>query len=40
MRFVFNIGVDFYKTANQDLALAYPIGKDHPLQQYTPEVGE
>lgn len=39
MRYVFNLNSEFYKTANLDLGLAYPIGKDHPLKQYIPQIG-
>lgn len=40
MRFIFNQNSDFYKTNNLDLMLNYPLGKDRPLQQYLPQVGE
>lgn len=40
MRFIFNLNADYYKSANLDLSLAYPIGKDHPLPQYSPAAGE
>lgn len=36
MRFVFNCSSDYYKTANIDMSLVYPLGKDRPLQQYSP----
>lgn len=40
LRFVFNLNSEFYKSANLDASLAFPIGRDRPLQQYRPAVGE
>ena len=40
IRLIFCHNSEFYKTANLDPTLNYPLGKDRPLVQHFPKVGE
>lgn len=39
LKYIFNYGAEFYKVADVDEAMKYPIGRTRPLQNYSPAVG-
>lgn len=40
LRSIFNTNAEFYKKANVDLAMKFPLGIHRPLINYEPKVGE
>ena len=40
LRNIFNASAEFYKKADHDTAMRFPLGRDRPLTSYRPAVGE
>jgi len=40
LRYLYDLQADFYKFNNLDRALDFPLGRNHPLPRYQPQLNE